>query len=80
MSAGDRIEAMGFASLFANDHLMPILGDADGPVLGADGPVFEGWMTLGALGRPDEPAAPGRAGLWRRLSQRGPDREDGHRP
>jgi alkanesulfonate monooxygenase SsuD/methylene tetrahydromethanopterin reductase-like flavin-dependent oxidoreductase (luciferase family) len=48
MSAGERVEAAGFASLFANDHLMPILGDADGPVLGAQGPVFEGWMTLGA--------------------------------
>jgi alkanesulfonate monooxygenase SsuD/methylene tetrahydromethanopterin reductase-like flavin-dependent oxidoreductase (luciferase family) len=48
MSAGERIEAMGFASLFANDHLMPILGDANGPVLGAHGPVFEGWMTLAA--------------------------------
>jgi alkanesulfonate monooxygenase SsuD/methylene tetrahydromethanopterin reductase-like flavin-dependent oxidoreductase (luciferase family) len=48
MAAGERVEALGFASLFANDHLMPILGDADGPVLGAQGPVFEGWMTLGA--------------------------------
>ena len=48
MSAGERIEALGFASLWANDHLMPILGDADGPVLGARGSVFEGWMTLGA--------------------------------
>jgi alkanesulfonate monooxygenase SsuD/methylene tetrahydromethanopterin reductase-like flavin-dependent oxidoreductase (luciferase family) len=48
MDAGERVEAMGFASLFANDHLMPILGDADGPVLGSRGPVFEGWMTLGA--------------------------------
>lgn len=48
MAAGERIEALGFASLFGNDHLMPILGDADGPVLGAQGPVFEGWMTLGA--------------------------------
>jgi len=48
MAAGERIESLGFASLFANDHLMPILGDADGPVLGAQGPVFEGWMTLGA--------------------------------
>jgi len=46
MAAGERIETLGFASLFANDHLMPILGDADGPVLGAQGPVFEGWMTL----------------------------------
>ena len=48
MEAGQRVEALGFASLFANDHLMPILGDADGPVLGSTGPVFEGWMTLGA--------------------------------
>ena len=48
MRAGERVEALGFASLFANDHLMPILGDADGPVLGSTGPVFEGWMTLGA--------------------------------
>ena len=37
MTAGERIEALGFASLFGNDHLMPILGDADGPVLGAQG-------------------------------------------
>lgn len=48
MAAGERIEALGFASLFANDHLMPILGDAEGPVLGSSGPVIEGWMTLGA--------------------------------
>ncbi len=48
MSAGERIEALGFDSLWANDHMMPILGDADGPLLGAQGPVFEGWMTLGA--------------------------------
>jgi len=48
MAAGERVEAMGFVSLFANDHFMPILGDADGPVLGANGPVFEGWMTLAA--------------------------------
>src|SRR4029078_245338 len=48
MAAGERIEALGFASLFGHDHVMPILGDADGPVLGAQGPVFEGWMTLGA--------------------------------
>jgi len=48
MATGERIEALGFASLFANDHLMPILGDAGGPVLGSKGPVFEGWMTLGA--------------------------------
>jgi alkanesulfonate monooxygenase SsuD/methylene tetrahydromethanopterin reductase-like flavin-dependent oxidoreductase (luciferase family) len=48
MRAGERVEAAGFDSLFANDHMMPIHGDAHGPVLGAHGPVFEGWMTLGA--------------------------------
>ena len=57
MRAGERVEALGFASLFANDHLMPILGDADGPVLGADGPVFEGWMTLGAWAARTTPSA-----------------------
>lgn len=46
MAAGERIEALGFASLFANDHLMPVLGDAAGPVIGPPGPVFEGWMVL----------------------------------
>jgi alkanesulfonate monooxygenase SsuD/methylene tetrahydromethanopterin reductase-like flavin-dependent oxidoreductase (luciferase family) len=46
MAAGERIEASGFSSLFANDHMMPVLGDAEGPVVGDEGPVFEGWMTL----------------------------------
>jgi len=46
MAAGERIEAMGFSSLFANDHLMPVLGDADGPIVGPAGPVFDGWMVL----------------------------------
>lgn len=46
MATARRIESLGFASLFANDHLMPILGDADGPVVGAGGSTFEGWMTL----------------------------------
>jgi alkanesulfonate monooxygenase SsuD/methylene tetrahydromethanopterin reductase-like flavin-dependent oxidoreductase (luciferase family) len=48
MAAGERVERMGFASLFANDHLMPVLGDASGPVIGPPGPVFEGWMVLSA--------------------------------
>lgn len=48
VAAGERIEAMGFDSLFANDHFMPVLGDADGPVVGEPGPVFEGWMVLAA--------------------------------
>ena len=65
MAAGERIEALGFASLFANDHLMPILGDADGPVLGAQGPVFEGWMTLGAWAARTTPRPARRDGLRR---------------
>jgi alkanesulfonate monooxygenase SsuD/methylene tetrahydromethanopterin reductase-like flavin-dependent oxidoreductase (luciferase family) len=48
MAAGERVERMGFASLFANDHLMPVLGDASGPVIGPPGPVFEGWTVLSA--------------------------------
>lgn len=48
MMAGERIEAAGFASLYANDHLMPVLGDATGALTGSFGPVFEGWMTLAA--------------------------------
>jgi alkanesulfonate monooxygenase SsuD/methylene tetrahydromethanopterin reductase-like flavin-dependent oxidoreductase (luciferase family) len=46
MAAGERVESLGFASLFANDHFLPVLGDADGPVIGEPGPVFEGWMVL----------------------------------
>lgn len=46
VAAGARIEAMGFSSLFANDHFMPVLGDRDGPVVGPAGPVFDGWMVL----------------------------------
>lgn len=56
MATAPRIEALGFGSLWANDHLMPILGDADGPIVGPAGPVFEAWMTLG-----------GWAGLTERL-------------
>ncbi len=48
MAAAERIEALGFSSLFANDHFMPVLGDADGPVVGPAGPVFDGWMVLAA--------------------------------
>ena len=46
MAAGERVEAMGFSSLFANDHFLPVFGDAAGPVVGEPGPVFEGWMVL----------------------------------
>ncbi len=46
LATGPRIEGLGFASLFANDHFMPILGDGNGPIVGPSGPVFEGWMTL----------------------------------
>lgn len=46
MGTGRQLENLGFSSLFANDHFMPILGSAAGPVVGSRGPVFEGWMTL----------------------------------
>ena len=47
MATGARIEELGFASLFANDHLMPVLGGPDGTLVGPGGPVFEAWVTLG---------------------------------
>ena len=77
--AGERVEALGFASLFANDHLMPILGDADGPVLGSAGPVFEGWMTLGAWAARTTTHPARRDGLRSGLPQRGPHGQDGDR-
>jgi alkanesulfonate monooxygenase SsuD/methylene tetrahydromethanopterin reductase-like flavin-dependent oxidoreductase (luciferase family) len=46
MATSTRIETLGFSSLYANDHFMPILGDANGPLVGSTGPVFEAWMTL----------------------------------
>ena len=79
MAAGERVEALGFASLFANDHLMPILGDADGPVLGSTGPVFEGWMTLGAWAARTTPDPARRDGLRGRLPERRADGQDGDR-
>src|SRR5262245_25784964 len=42
MAAGERIDQLGFDSLWSNDHLMPATVD------GASGPVFDGWMTLAA--------------------------------
>lgn len=46
MAAGQAIEALGFDSLFSNDHFYPVVGGPDGPVTGQDGPIFEGWMIL----------------------------------
>jgi alkanesulfonate monooxygenase SsuD/methylene tetrahydromethanopterin reductase-like flavin-dependent oxidoreductase (luciferase family) len=46
MAIGERIEGLGFTGLFANDHFLPVLGDADGPLVGPGGPVFEAWLTL----------------------------------
>jgi len=46
MEAGRSIDAMGFETLWSNDHFLPALGSEAvvGPV---DGPVFEGWSILG---------------------------------
>lgn len=46
MATGARMEALGFSSLFANDHFMPVLGGSEGTMVGPDGPVFEAWMTV----------------------------------
>ena len=41
LAAGLRAEAVGYHSLWTWDHLYPIVGNADGPIL-------EGWLTLAA--------------------------------
>ena len=38
---GRRVEALGYDSLWTWDHLYPIVGSHEGP-------IFEGWLTLGA--------------------------------
>ena len=45
MTAGRSIDAMGFESLWSNDHFVPVVGPETkfGPI---DGPVFEGWSVL----------------------------------
>jgi F420-dependent oxidoreductase-like protein len=48
MTAGRRIDELGFATLWSNDHFVPVVGPEtpDGPI---DGPMFEGWTVLGGL-------------------------------
>lgn len=48
VDAGRAVDALGFHSLWANDHFYPIAGNRDGLLTGHDGPVFEAWMTLAA--------------------------------
>lgn len=45
MAAGRTIDALGFETLWSNDHFVPALGDE--AVIGQiDGPIFEGWSVL----------------------------------
>jgi len=46
IAAGREIEELGFAGLWSNDHLLPLVGGPDGIVDGLEGPVFEGWTVL----------------------------------
>ena len=41
LEAGQRADGLGYESLWTWDHLYPIVGDSNGPIL-------EGWMTLAA--------------------------------
>jgi alkanesulfonate monooxygenase SsuD/methylene tetrahydromethanopterin reductase-like flavin-dependent oxidoreductase (luciferase family) len=41
LQAGIRADELGYTSLWTWDHLYPIVGSHDGP-------IFEGWLTLGA--------------------------------
>ena len=45
MAAGRAIDALGFETLWSNDHFVPALGD-EAIVGRIDGPIFEGWSIL----------------------------------
>ncbi len=47
LEAGQRADALGFDTLWTWDHLYPIVGSADGPIL-------EGWLTLAAWAQATE--------------------------
>ena len=46
IEAGRTIEALGFASLWSNDHFLPFTDQSTGSVETLDGPIFEGWSLL----------------------------------
>ena len=43
---GRRIDALGFDSLWSNDHLLPVAGGGPEALALEAGPVWDGWMTL----------------------------------
>lgn len=47
MAAGEAIEELGFASCYANDHVVPVVGTSDGVDPDARGPIFEAMATVG---------------------------------
>jgi alkanesulfonate monooxygenase SsuD/methylene tetrahydromethanopterin reductase-like flavin-dependent oxidoreductase (luciferase family) len=47
LEAGVRADRLGYTSLWTWDHLYPIVGSADGP-------IYEGWMTLAAWAQATE--------------------------
>ena len=46
MAMGQRIDALGFDSLWSNDHLLPVAGGGPVALELERGPVWDGWMTL----------------------------------
>ncbi len=47
LEAGQRADRLGYDTLWTWDHLYPIVGDAEGP-------IFEGWLTLAAWAQATE--------------------------
>jgi alkanesulfonate monooxygenase SsuD/methylene tetrahydromethanopterin reductase-like flavin-dependent oxidoreductase (luciferase family) len=48
-AGGTRIEALGFSSLWVNDHFFPAAGEAAATADAPPGPCLEGWVTLAAF-------------------------------
>ena len=70
LEAGVRAERLGYDTLWTWDHLYPIVGSCDGPIL-------EGWLTLAAWAQATEPDPDRADGRREHVPRADADREDG---